>query len=122
MISSGENEVREEERNRLKFVPRPGVKAALAALRIYKVYLSAHMPGGCRFEPTCSIYAYEAIKRFGVLRGSWLGLKRLLRCHPLSRSFGYDPVPAKTEKTELKAGEAGQEAGRGGITPREAHL
>ncbi|MGH9676279.1 MAG: membrane protein insertion efficiency factor YidD, partial [Candidatus Acidiferrum sp.] len=93
------------------------MKAALAALRIYKVYLSAHMPGGCRFEPTCSMYAYEAIERFGVLRGSWLGLKRLLRCHPLSRKFGYDPVPGKSEEIESKAGEAGQDAGRGGITP-----
>jgi len=115
-------EMRAEERDRLKSVPPPGVKAALAVLRIYKVYLSAHMPGGCRFEPTCSMYAYEAIERFGVLRGSWLGLKRLLRCHPLSRRFGYDPVPEKTEEIESKTGEAGQDAGRGGITPREAHL
>jgi len=70
-----------------------GVKAALTALRIYKVYLSVLFAGSCRFEPTCSRYAYEAIERFGVLRGMWLGIKRLLRCHPLSRRFGYDPVP-----------------------------
>jgi len=69
------------------------VKAALFALRIYKVYLSILFAGSCRFEPTCSRYAYEAIERFGVLRGVWLGTKRLLRCHPLSRRFGYDPVP-----------------------------
>src|SRR5262249_53464102 len=61
------------------------VKAALFALRIYKVYLFILFAGSCRFEPTCSRYAYEAIERFGVLRGVWLGTKRLLRCHPLSR-------------------------------------
>ena len=97
------------------------VKAALAALRIYKVYLSAHMPGGCRFDPTCSVYAYQAIERFGVLRGTWLGLKRLLRCHPLSGKFGYDPAPEKMETEALSAGPAEQDAGRGGVTPREAH-
>ncbi len=69
------------------------VKAALLALRIYKSYLSILFAGSCRYEPTCSSYAYEAIERFGVLRGVWLGTKRLLRCHPLSRKFGYDPVP-----------------------------
>lgn len=69
------------------------VKAALTALRIYKMYLSMLFAGSCRFEPTCSRYAYESIERFGVLRGVWLGTKRLLRCHPFSRRFGYDPVP-----------------------------
>jgi uncharacterized protein len=69
------------------------VKAALAALRIYKVHISPWFAGSCRYVPTCSAYAYEAIERFGVLRGIWMGLKRLVRCHPLSRKFGYDPVP-----------------------------
>ncbi|MBS1840589.1 MAG: membrane protein insertion efficiency factor YidD [Acidobacteria bacterium] len=67
--------------------------AALFALRCYKAYFSVFFAGSCRFEPTCSMYAYEAIERFGVLRGTWLGTKRLLRCHPLSKKFGYDPVP-----------------------------
>lgn len=74
------------------------VRAALLALRFYKAYLSILFAGNCRFEPTCSRYAYEAIERFGVARGVWLGLKRLLRCHPLSRKFGYDPVPEKWEE------------------------
>ena len=73
------------------------VRAALLALRFYKAYLSVLFAGSCRFEPTCSRYAYEAIERFGAVRGIWLGLKRLLRCHPLSRKFGYDPVPEKWE-------------------------
>jgi len=73
------------------------VRAALLALRFYKSYLSILVAGTCRFEPTCSRYAYEAIERFGVLRGTWLGMKRLLRCQPLSRRFGYDPVPEKWE-------------------------
>ncbi len=75
-----------------------GVRAALFALSFYKAYLSVIFAGTCRYEPTCSRYAYEAIDRFGVLRGGWLGLKRLLRCHPLSGRFGYDPVPEKWEE------------------------
>jgi len=69
------------------------VRAALYALRFYKAYLSMLMAGGCRYSPTCSQFTYEAIERFGVVRGSWLGFKRLLRCQPLSRRFGFDPVP-----------------------------
>src|SRR5712672_71694 len=83
------------------------VRAALFALRFYKTYLSILFAGSCRFEPTCSRYAYEAIERFGVARGIWLGLKRLLRCHPLSRKFGYDPVPEKWE--EMPTNSAAQE-------------
>jgi putative membrane protein insertion efficiency factor len=75
-----------------------GVRASLFALSFYKAYLSVLFAGTCRYEPTCSRYAYQAIERFGVARGVWLGLKRLLRCHPLSGKFGYDPVPEKWEK------------------------
>ena len=142
MSMSGENSVREEDR--LKSVPpwavdnkgkeggaspaptdareqSAGVKAALTAVRIYKVYLSALFAGSCRFEPTCSMYTYGAIERFGVMRGSWMGLKRLLRCHPLSRKFGYDPVPEKTETTAARTGGVGQDAVRSSVTSREAH-
>jgi putative membrane protein insertion efficiency factor len=69
----------------------------LLALRCYKAYLSILFAGTCRFVPSCSEYAYEAIERHGLLRGVWLGARRLLRCHPLSRKFGYDPVPEKCE-------------------------
>jgi uncharacterized protein len=69
------------------------INSALLAIRFYKIYLSFLFAGNCRFHPTCSRYAYESIERFGVVRGVWLGLKRLARCHPFSRKFGYDPVP-----------------------------
>jgi putative membrane protein insertion efficiency factor len=85
-----------------------GKSVALGALRFYKAYLSLLVGGSCRFEPTCSVYAYEAVERFGVARGSWLTLKRLLRCHPLSRKFGYDPVPDATPHCRA-------------TTPEEAH-
>jgi putative membrane protein insertion efficiency factor len=83
-----------------------GARIALLALRVYKAYLSVLFAGSCRFEPTCSQYAYEAIERFGVARGVWLGMKRLLRCHPLSRRFGYDPVPEKWEEMPSKTAPA----------------
>lgn len=128
MEANGEAQMREEQENGLKshlpaFGPEQSVpvKVALAALRIYKVYLSILFAGNCRFQPTCSMYAYEAIERFGVLRGSWMGLKRLLRCHPLSRKFGYDPVPEKTEVGVLPSGEAAEDASRAAVTAREAH-
>jgi putative membrane protein insertion efficiency factor len=79
----------QKEENRFKSVlPSLSVRIALLALRFYKTYLSFLFAGNCRFDPTCSQYAHQAIERFGVARGVWLGLKRLLRCHPLSRKFG----------------------------------
>lgn len=74
------------------------VQIALFAIRCYKSYFSVLFAGSCRFEPTCSQYAYEAIERFGLLRGIWLGIKRLSRCHPVSAKFGYDPVPENFSK------------------------
>ena len=71
------------------------VRIALFALNSYKSYISFWFAGSCRFEPTCSRYMYEAIERFGVLRGTWLGTLRLLRCQPFSRKYGFDPVPEK---------------------------
>ena len=80
------------------------VRVALFALRFYKTYLSFLFAGSCRFEPTCSRYAYQAIERFGLLGGLWLGTKRLLRCHPLSSRFGYDPVPETWNSSTPAAG------------------
>lgn len=97
----------------VKLPPKPiGVRAALFALNCYKSYLSVLFVGSCRFEPTCSRYAYEAIERFGVLRGAWLGTKRLLRCQPLSRKFGYDPVPEKWEFMPLNTYAVSKDCGR----------
>ena len=67
--------------------------AVLAALRFYKAAVSPMLPPACRYTPTCSEYAMEAVERFGVMRGGWLAVKRLLSCHPWSRG-GYDPVPS----------------------------
>jgi len=66
--------------------------ALVALLRIYRVTVSPALGPACRFEPTCSVYAEEAIRRFGAVRGSYLALRRILRCHPFSTG-GLDPVP-----------------------------
>ncbi len=67
-------------------------RAALAALRFYKRYVSPGLPPACRYTPTCSEYAMEAIERHGVLKGGLLAMRRLVSCNPFSRG-GYDPVP-----------------------------
>jgi len=68
-------------------------KALLVALlRLYRCVLSPALGPACRFEPTCSVYAQQAIERFGALKGSALALRRVLRCHPFAAS-GLDPVP-----------------------------
>ncbi len=64
----------------------------LGLIRIYQSTIGPALPPACRFEPTCSHYAYEAIERHGLLRGGWLAIKRLARCQPFASS-GYDPVP-----------------------------
>jgi putative membrane protein insertion efficiency factor len=72
---------------------RVGVRVALWLLRAYKVLISPYFTGSCRFLPSCSEYAAIAVHRHGVLRGSWLAARRLMRCHPLC-SAGHDPVPS----------------------------
>ncbi len=66
--------------------------AAVALIRLYRRTLSPWMASSCRFQPTCSQYAIEAIERHGLARGSWLTLRRLARCQPFCQA-GYDPVP-----------------------------
>ena len=63
----------------------------IAALKGYKLFLSPLLPSACRYRPTCSEYMLDAVEQYGVLRGVWLGLKRLGRCHPFHQG-GYDPV------------------------------
>ncbi len=65
----------------------------LRLIRFYQRAISPYTPGCCRFRPTCSAYAYEAIQKYGALKGGWLALKRLLRCNPFNKSDPYDPVP-----------------------------
>jgi putative membrane protein insertion efficiency factor len=69
-------------------------RAAVALLGGYKRWVSPLLPAACRFEPSCSSYAREAIERHGLPRGSWLAVLRLARCHPLARG-GWDPVPPR---------------------------
>lgn len=67
-------------------------RLALAAITLYQYLLSPFLGRQCRFAPSCSEYAREAITRHGVLKGTWLGMRRILRCHPWHPG-GYDPVP-----------------------------
>jgi len=67
-------------------------RLALKLIRFYQLALSPVMLPSCRFTPTCSQYTYEAISEFGLVKGVWLGVRRLARCHPFHPG-GYDPVP-----------------------------
>lgn len=73
---------------------------ALGLIRFYQIVISPLFPASCRYTPTCSQYAIEAVRMHGPLRGSWLALKRIGSCHPWGGS-GYDPVPGK-EDTEIE--------------------
>ena len=66
----------------------------LKLIRFYKRFVSPALPSACRFTPTCSTYTYEAIEVYGPFKGTWMGLKRIGRCHPMNPG-GYDPVPPK---------------------------
>jgi uncharacterized protein len=70
-------------------LPRRGV---ILIVRLYQATLSHWLGGQCRFRPTCSEYAIEALDKYGLVRGGWLSVRRLLRCHPFSAG-GFDPVP-----------------------------
>ena len=68
-------------------------KLMLALIRLYQRAISPYTPPSCRFTPTCSAYAAEAIEKYGALKGGWLALRRLLKCHPFYKGDHYDPVP-----------------------------
>lgn len=65
---------------------------AIAFVKFYQYCIRPLLPNSCRYTPSCSQYSVEAINKYGALKGSWLGLKRILRCHPWG-GHGYDPVP-----------------------------
>jgi len=66
-------------------------KVLLAAIRMYRRYVSPLKPRTCRFYPTCSVYGLQAIEKYGAVRGTWMLVRRILRCHPFNPG-GYDPV------------------------------
>ena len=68
-------------------------KVFLALIRFYQQAISPYFPARCRFRPTCSAYAYEAVSKYGVLKGGFLALRRFLRCHPFYKGDFFDPVP-----------------------------
>ncbi|MCL2759275.1 MAG: membrane protein insertion efficiency factor YidD [Treponema sp.] len=68
---------------------------ALILIRFYQYAISPHFPPACRYYPSCSVYAYEAVNKYGFFHGSLMAAKRIMRCHPLHRG-GYDPVPDLT--------------------------
>ena len=76
----------------MKRIAKLPAKFLILLIRLYQVTLSPYMGRQCRYTPTCSNYALEALRRHGLLRGGWLALKRILRCAPWGGS-GYDPVP-----------------------------
>ena len=65
----------------------------LVLIRFYQTAVSPYFPARCRFRPTCSAYAYEAVSKYGAIKGGWLALRRLLRCHPFYKGNFFDPVP-----------------------------
>jgi uncharacterized protein len=67
-------------------------RAIVLLVRGYQVSLSPLLPSSCRYHPSCSAYAIEAVERYGAVRGSWLAVRRIARCHPF-HAGGYDPVP-----------------------------
>ena len=62
-------------------------------INFYRRGISPNTPASCRFHPTCSAYAYQAINKYGVIKGGWLAVKRIVRCHPFYKGDPYDPVP-----------------------------
>lgn len=67
-------------------------RVLIGLVRVYQKAISPFTPASCRFQPTCSRYAVEALQKYGAVKGSWLAARRILRCHPWG-GHGYDPVP-----------------------------
>lgn len=78
----------------LELLRRPAVALLVAPIRLYRLVLSPFLPRVCRFHPSCSVYAMGALRVHGPVKGTWLALQRLSRCHPFHEG-GFDPVPPK---------------------------
>jgi len=78
-----------------------GTRVALVLVRAYQLLLSPFLGGACRFEPSCSTYAIQAIAEHGAARGLLLAVRRVARCHPFARP-GYDPVPSHADRVEIR--------------------
>lgn len=83
-------------------------RVLIALVRFYQSAISPWTPAACRYTPTCSSYAIDALREHGALRGTWLAARRLARCHPWG-GFGYDPAPPRATdgSAEARSGEAG---------------
>ena len=77
------------------------IKIISFPIHIYRLFISPLTGKNCRFEPTCSEYALAALKTHGVFYGSYLSIKRILKCHPFSQYSGYDPVPNKKQSKDI---------------------
>lgn len=77
-------------------------RISIAFVRFYQLAVSPWTPAACRFTPTCSAYAIDALREHGARRGLWLAVRRMARCHPWG-GFGYDPVPARDGHGEVRA-------------------
>jgi hypothetical protein len=76
----------------VEWILAPATWLFIALIRLYQKFISPGLPPNCRFAPSCSQYALEAVQRYGALKGTWLGTRRILRCHPWHPG-GFDPVP-----------------------------
>jgi putative membrane protein insertion efficiency factor len=97
----------------IELARRAAVFAVLLPVRVYRYAVSPYMPMNCRYWPSCSAYAVEAVQRHGPVGGAWLALRRILRCHPWG-GWGYDPVPEPHATAACGCGHG--ESSRAGVT------
>ncbi len=81
-------------------------RLVVSVVRLYQLIVSPHLGTNCRYRPTCSQYMIDAVEEWGVIKGMWLGLRRISRCHPWGGS-GFDPVPRRSLRKNSKAGVEG---------------
>lgn len=93
------------------YVSRALAQTCILSIRLYQVTLGLLMGGNCRFTPSCSHYAIDAYRDWGVLRGTWLTFRRIIRCHPFG-GHGYDPVPLAPSRQVGRAERPGQAVNR----------